>query len=122
MRTDLGDKLLSEKYFRDVVNFNEDDIIGANKVLAPLPVNEAQFVDGCAIDGYYGFSYLNADNKLQKEIIIVSGGKIFAQNGANQKVIFEGFGKGICDFAILNDKLFITNGKHYPIIYNGSNV
>lgn len=122
MRTDLGDKLLSEKYFRDVVNFNEDDIIGANKVLAPLPINEAQFVEGCAIDGYYGFSYLNADNKLQKEIIIVTGGKIFAQNGSEQKVIFEGFEQGICDFAILNDKLFITNGKHYPIIYNGSNV
>lgn len=122
MRTDLGDKLLSEKYFRDAVNFNQDDIIGANKVLAPLPMNKAQYVEGKAIDGYYGFSYLNEDNKLQKEEIIVTGGCIFSKNGSKTTLIYEGFGEGICDFAILNDKLFIANGKHYPIIYNGRNV
>lgn len=122
MRVDLGDKLLDTKYYYNVVNFNENDIIGANKVLAPAPLNKIQFSEGDAIDGIYGFSYLNKDNKLQEERIIVSGGKIFSQIGFNTKQIYEGFGKGLCDFAFLNDKLFITNGKHNPLVYNGANV
>ena len=122
MRVDLGDKLLDTKYYFNVVNFNENDIIGANKVLAPAPLNKIQFAEGEAIDGIYGFSYLNKDNKLQQERIIVSGGKIFSQIGFNTKQIYEGFGVGLCDFAFLNDKLFITNGKHYPLVYNGSNI
>ncbi len=122
MRVDLGDKLLDTKYYFNVVNFNENDIIGANKVLAPAPLNKIQFAEGEAIDGIYGFSYLNKDNKLQEERIIVSGGKIFSQIGFNTKQIYEGFGVGLCDFAFLNDKLFITNGKHYPLVYNGSNI
>ena len=122
MRVDLGDKLLDTKYFFDVVNFNENDIIGANKVLAPAPINDIQFSEGNPIDGIYGFSYLNKDNKLQEERIIISGGKIFSQIGFNTKQIYEGFGTGLCDFAFLNDKLFITNGKHYPLVYNGSNI
>ena len=122
MRVDLGDKLLDTKYYYNVVNFNENDIIGANKVLAPAPLNTVQFAEGEAIDGIYGFSYLNKDNKLQEERIIVSGGKIFSQIGSKTKQIYEGFGTGLCDFAFLNDKLFITNGKHYPLVYNGSNI
>lgn len=122
MRVDLGDKLLDTKYFYNVVNFNENDIIGANKTLAPAPINKVQFVEGAAIDGIYGFSYLDKDNKLQQERIIVSGGSIFSQIGFNTKKIYEGFGEGLCDFAFLNDKLFITNGKHYPLVYNGQNI
>ena len=122
MRTDLGDKLLDTKYFFNVVNFNENDIIGANKTLAPAPINVVQFVEGAAIDGIYGFSYLNADNKLQHERVIVSGGCIFSQVGSKTTKIYEGFETGLCDFAFLNDKLFITNGKHYPLVYNGKNV
>ena len=122
MRVDLGDKLLDTKYFYDCINFNENDIIGANKVLAPAAINKVQFSEGEAIDGIYGFSYLNKDNKLQNERIIVSGGKIFSQIGFYTKQIYEGFGTGRCDFAFLNDKLFITNGKHYPLVYNGKNI
>ncbi|MBQ1769119.1 MAG: hypothetical protein IIZ99_00245 [Turicibacter sp.] len=122
MRTDIGDKLLDTKYFYNVINFNENDIIGANKVLAPAPINTIQFVEGEAIDGIYGFSYLNKENKLQNERVIVSGGCIFSQVGSKTTKIYEGFGTGLCDFAYLNDKLFITNGKHYPLVYNGQNV
>ena len=122
MRVDLGDKLLDTKYFYNVINFNENDIIGANKVLAPAAINQVQFSEGDPIDGIYGFSYLNNENKLQNERVIVSGGKIFSQIGANTTQIYEGFEKGLCDFAFLNDKLFITNGKHYPLVYNGRNV
>ena len=43
MRVDLGDKLLDTKYFYDCINFNENDIIGANKVLAPAAINKAVF-------------------------------------------------------------------------------
>ena len=122
MRIDLGDKLLDTKYFYNVINFNENDIIGANKTLAPSETNKVQFVEDCAIDGIYGFSYLNSENKLQNERVIVTGGCIFSQVGSNTTKIYEGFETGLCDFAFLNDKLFITNGKHYPLIYNGKNV
>ena len=122
MRVDLGDKLLDTKYFYNVENFNENDIIGANKVLAPAPVNKIQFNEGNAIDGIYGFSYLDENNKLQNERIIVSGGCIYSQVGFNTTKIYEGFETGLCDFAFLNDKLFITNGKHYPLVYNGKNI
>lgn len=122
MRTDLGDKLLDVKYFRDVVNFNQNDIIGANKTLAPVAINAIEFEQGKAIDGIFGFSYLNADNKLQNVRIVITGGCIYAQNGAKTEKIYEGLETGLCDFAILNDKLFITNGKNYPLVYNGVNV
>ena len=122
MRTDLGDKLLDVKYFFDVVNYNENDIIGANKTLAPMPINQIQFSEGNPIDGIYGFSYLNNENKIQHERIVISGGSIFSQIGANTKKIYDGLEKGLCDFAFLNDKLFIANGKNYPLIYNGKNI
>ena len=122
MRTDLGDKLLDVKYFRDVVNFNQNDIIGANKTLAPVAINEIEFEQGKAIDGIFGFSYLNDDNKLQNIRLVVTGGVIYAQNGSETKKICEGMETGLCDFAILNDKVFIANGKNYPLVYNGVNV
>jgi len=116
MRTDLGDKLLDVKYFRDVVNFNQNDIIGANKTLAPVAVNATEFEQGKAIDGIFGYSYLDSDNKLQKIRIIITGGAIYAQNGSKTEKIYEGLETGLCDFAILNDKLFITNGKNGNIL------
>ena len=122
MRTDLGDKLLDVKYFRDVVNFNQNDIIGANKVLAPVAINAIEYEQGKAIDGIFGYSFLDEDNKLQNIKIIVTGGCIYAENGSKIKKIYEGLEEGLCDFAILNDKLFIANGKNYPLIYNGSNI
>ena len=122
MRVDLGDKLLDTKYFYNVINFNQDDIIGANKILAPAAVNTFQYSEGNQIDGIYGFSYLNENNELQKERIIVSGGCIYSEIGFYTKKIYEGMEIGLCDFAFLNDKLFITNGKNYPLVYNGKNI
>lgn len=121
MRTDIGDKLLDVKYFRDVVNFNQDDTVGANKVLAPISINKIEFEREKAIDGIFGFSFLDENNKTRFQEIIVTGGNIYI-NFLTPKLIYSGLEQGLCDFSILNDKLFITNGKNYPLVYDGDTV
>lgn len=118
IRSDLGDKLLSEKYFFDMLNFNQDDIVGANKVLAPAGVNRKEFVRSNPIDGIFGYISLDEENKIKKEEIIVSGGSIF-KNFLQSKEIYSGLQVGLCDFAIHMDELYITNGKDNIKIYNG---
>ena len=151
MKSDFGEKFTPQEYFYDVLNFNQDDIIGANKVLCPVLVNTYNFakassVDlvsdidniinfdqllypstsileysaGNDIDGLFEYKYLNQNNVLVTEEIIISGGNIY-KNLINPIQIYSGLGKGRCKFSVMNDQLYIANGKNYTIVYNGAN-
>lgn len=119
-RNDLGEKFVSGDYFYTVKNFNQDNIVGADKVFAPLVLPD-QYTTGIttsSVDGIYEFKYLNAGNKLVTENIKVAGGIVF-RGLNNEEIIYSGLTEGKCTFAIYQDKLFIANGKNYPLIYDG---
>lgn len=118
IRTDLGDKIVDKKYFYDLLNFNQDDIIGANKILAPSAINNVEFSKSNPIDGIFGFQYLDENNKLQKEEIIVSGGYIF-KNFTSPQTLYSELSQGLCTFTIHQDKVYIANGQDYIKVYNG---
>lgn len=124
IRNDLGDKFVNKQNYFDVQNFNQDDIIGANKIKAPIEVNKLEYERGKPIDGQAQFKYLDANNKLQTIDLVITGGKIY--KGLEDSItteIYSGLTEGAkVDFAILNDKLFIVNGSDYPLIYNGVNI
>ena len=120
-RNDLGEKFTSPEYFYDVKNFNQDDIIGANKTLCPRQVNTSQFSVGDDSDGGFEYKYLNSNSIPITEQLIVSGGNIY-RDFSKKELVYSGMQKGRCRFAVLNDKVFIVNGKDYPKVYNGSTV
>lgn len=121
IRNDFGDKFIDDSYFFDSINFNQDDIIGANKDLAPYRLNSTQFNSGKDIDGIFEYKYLNTNNALVTENIIISGGNIY-KDFYKGNLVTSGIEEGKCKFAIYQDKLFIANGKNYPKIYNGSHL
>lgn len=124
IRNDIGDKFAGQEHFFDAQNFNQDDIIGANKILAPIEVNKLEYERGKSIDGQTQFKYLDANNKLQTVDLVVTGGKIY--KGLEDSItteIYSGLTEGAkIDFAIQNDKLYLVNGINYPLLYNGENV
>ena len=126
IRNDVGKKFVPEDFFYEVSNINQDDIAGANKTLCPSIISLVDINN--PIDGLFQYSYLRSNtssfsNETIQTIVntelIVCGGKLY-KNKNVPELIYSGFQKGKCQFTILNDKVFIVNGKDYIKIYNGS--
>lgn len=119
LRTDKGKKFIPPEYLYNVQNFNYDDIVGLNMTLAPdIFYNGGTSV---SVDGIYEFKYLDSSNILQTTTICVIGGTIYKDWDTGSPIsIKTGLETGKCAFTVFNDKLFIVNGKNYPVIYNGS--
>ena len=120
IKNDNNSKQVGMEYFTDIVNFNFDktSTFGLSKVLCPK--QEIQ-IEEDNIDGIYEYRFLNQDNILTTEIIVVCGGKIYKTDiHSNKTLIYSGITKGKCSFATYQDKLFIANGKDYPFVYYGN--
>lgn len=72
------------------------------------------------IDGLFEYRYLDSNNKLQVEQIGVCNGKIYKDILSIPKIISTDISKGKCSFAVLNDCLYIANGKDYVWKYDGA--
>ena len=125
LRNDVGKKFVPIDYFYSVSNVNQDDIVGANKSLCPALISLVDLDN--PIDGIFKYSYLRSsqvpysDRTIQKMInteIIACGGKLYNSIG-HPVEFFSGMSKGKCQATILNDKLFICNGKDYIKVLNG---
>lgn len=118
-RNDIGANFTSQKYFRVADNVCYDDLDGANKILCPEAANTTEFSAGNDIDGITEYKYLDSNNVLQTQQIVVSGGNIYTNVLSTPVSVYSGMSTGKCRFAVLNDKLYIVNGKDYPLIYWG---
>lgn len=120
-RDDIGANFTSPEYLRSIENWDSDDLDGANKTLFPAIANTTEYVSGADIDGGFEYRYLDTNNVLQVVQIVVTGGQIRTNALGTTTTVYTGLTAGkICRFAVLNDKLFITNGVDYPVIYWGS--
>jgi hypothetical protein len=122
MRNDRGRKFIPNTYLYDIRNYNFDNIIGLSRIKAP----QIDYNNGgtAGIDGMFQFRYIDSSGVLQKENIIVTNGNVIkdAVNSIlSPTTIYSGLTPGHkCTFAILNDKLFISNGQDNVLVYNGT--
>jgi hypothetical protein len=122
IRTDRGPKFIGAEFCQNIVNYNFDNIIGLSRISAPNVEYDAGGTDG--IDGLFQFRYIDSSGNLQKENIIVKGGDVIKDGVDSINVattIYSGLTAGNkCSFAVLNDKLFISNGIDNVLVYNGT--
>lgn len=120
IKNDSNPKQSEAKYFYNIVNFNFESTStkGLEKTLCPK--REIQ-IGNDRVDGIYEYRFLNKDNVLVNEVIVVCDGKIYKTDiSSNKTLIYDGISKGKCSFATYQDKLFIANGKDYPFVYYGN--
>lgn len=123
-RDDVGRKFVPQEFFYSVSNITQDDIVGFNKVLCPRLIS---LVDvNSPIDGLFPYSYLNVKTcnnvTIQSVVsteVILCGGKLYTDM-RNPKLVCAGLQAGKYQSAILNDKLFLANGKDYLTVFNGA--
>lgn len=120
LRDDKGRKFVSPDYFYNIENMNYDNIIGCQRIKAP---SVEYNVGSNQIDGGFDFRYIDSVGQFQSEKIIVQGGSIVKNFLTSPSTIYTGLSAGKkCTFGILNDKLFISNGFDYPLVYDGTYV
>lgn len=120
LRDDKGRKFVSPDYFYNIENMNYDNIIGCQRIKAP---SVEYNVGSNQIDGGFDFRYIDSVGQFQSEKIIVQGGSIIKDFLTSPSTIYTGLTAGKkCTFGILNDKLFISNGFDYPLVYDGTYV
>jgi len=120
LRDDKGRKFVSPDYFYNIENMNYDGIIGCQRIKAP---SVEYNVGANQIDGGVDFRYIDSVGQFQSEKIIVQGGSIIKDFLTSLSTVYTGLTAGKkCTFGILNDKLFISNGFDYPLVYDGTYV
>ena len=119
-RNDRGRKFIGKDYLYDISNYNFDSIIGCSRINFP---NVVYNISGTAgIDGIYEFRYIGPLSTLIKENIVVVDGKVIKDFLGTSVIMHEGLTAGHkCTFAVLNDKLFISNGYDDVLVYDGTN-
>jgi hypothetical protein len=121
LRNDRSRKFIGPEYFYDMANYNFDDIIGCNRI--NFPEIEYNIGGTNGIDGMFEFRYIDVNSTLQKEYIVVVGGNIVKDFLSTPVTIYTGLtANKKCTFAVLNDKLFISNGFDDVLVYDGSYV
>lgn len=120
LRDDKGRKFVPNDYFYNIENMNYDGITGCQRIKAP---NVVYNVGSARIDGITQFRYIDSAGQFQTENIIVQNGQIIKDFLGTPSTIYTGLtAQKKCTFAILNDKLFISNGTDYPLVYDGTYV
>ena len=118
-RNDRGRKFIGTEYLFDIVNYNFDDVIGCSRINFPNVVYNIAGTAG--IEGLYEFRYIGTIGTLVKENIVVVDGKIIKNFLGTSVIMYEGLTVGHkCTFAVLNDKLFISNGYDDVLVYDGT--
>jgi hypothetical protein len=120
LRNDKGRKFIPSDYFYNIENMNYDTVTGCKKIKVP---SISYNVGDGPIDGITRFRYINASSTFVSEDIIVRNGEVIKNFLVTPVVIYQGLTHSKkCTFSILNDKLFISNGVDYPLVYDGSYV
>lgn len=121
LRNDRSRKFIGPEYFYDMANYNYDDIIGCNRI--NFPSVEYNIGGTAGIDGIYEFRYIDSSSELQIESIAVVNGNVIKDFLGTPTTIYTGLTAGNkCTFAVLNDKLFISNGVDDVLVYDGTYV
>lgn len=120
LRDDKGRKFVPADYFYNIENMNYDGITGCQRIKAP---SVEYNVGSARIDGMTQFRYIDSVGQFQTENICIQNGSIIKDFLTSPTTIYTGLtAQKKCTFGILNDKLFISNGFDYPLVYDGTYV
>lgn len=97
-------------------NFPNVGVQGLEKILMPERIND---LGSGNVDGIFEYRFLDSTNKLQVQKIGVCNGSIYKDILSTPVLLRSGITPGKCSFAVLNDKLYIANGKDYVYVYDG---
>jgi hypothetical protein len=119
LKNDENIKQIPNNYFYDILNFNfsNEGLLGIEKITFPERINA--IIQDKKIDGLFEYKYLDKNNILQTEFIGVCNGCIYKDILTTPILLKTGLDTGKVSFSILNDQLFIANGKNYIQVYNG---
>ena len=124
LRNDRGRKFIPNDFYFNINNYNYDNIIGADRIKCPNIEYDSSLSFG--IDGIFQYRYIDATSTLKKLNIVVVGGNVVIHainSGTPASTIYTGLTENNkCSFAVLNDKLFISNGVDNVIVYDGTYV
>lgn len=98
-------------------NFPNVGLSGLEKILMPERVTD---LGSGNVDGLFEYSFLDSNNKKQTQAIGINNGSIYKDVLTTPVLLRSGITTGKCTFAILNDKLYIANGKDYVYVYDGA--
>ena len=99
---------------------NYDGVTGCQRIKAP---SVEYNVGSARIDGMTQFRYIDSVGQFQTENICIQNGSIIKDFLSSPTTIYTGLtAQKKCTFGILNDKLFISNGFDYPLVYDGTYV
>lgn len=99
---------------------NYDGITGCQRIKAP---SIEYSVGSERIDGITQFRYIDSTGQFQTEDICVQNGNVIKDFLTSPVTVYSGLtAEKKCTFGILNDKLFISNGFDYPLVYDGTYV
>ncbi len=99
---------------------NYDGITGCQRIKAP---SIEYSVGSERIDGITQFRYIDSTGQFQTEDICVQNGNVIKDFLTSPVTVYSGLNaEKKCTFGILNDKLFISNGVDYPLVYDGNYV
>ena len=120
LRDDKGRKFVPQDYFYNIQNMNYDSITGCQRIKAP---SVEYNVGSERIDGITQFRYIDTAGQFQTENICVQNGNVIKDFLTSPVTVHTGLTpEKKCTFGILNDKLFISNGTDFPIVYDGTYV
>ncbi len=120
LRDDKGRKFVPADYFYNIENMNYDGITGCQRIQAP---SVEYNVGANRVDGITQFRYIDSVGQFVTENICVQNGSIIKDFLSSPTTIYTGLtAQKKCTFGILNDKLFISNGFDYPLVYDGTYV
>jgi len=120
LRDDKGRKFVPQDYFYNIQNMNYDSITGCQRIKAP---SVEYNVGSERIDGITQFRYIDTAGQFQTENICVQNGNVIKDFLTSPVTVHTGLtAEKKCTFGILNDKLFISNGTDFPIVYDGTYV
>lgn len=122
IKNDSNPKQSGMEYFYDITNFNFEDssVMGLSKVQCPTQI--FNIASETKVDGIFEYRFLDNDNKLKTENIVVCDGKIWKVDLQlfTKQELYSGIAIGRCSFAVYQDKLFIANGKNNVLVYYGA--
>ena len=120
LRDDKGRKFVPQDYFYNIENMNYDSITGCQRIKAP---SVEYNIGSERIDGITQFRYIDTAGQFQTENVCVQNGNVIKDFLTSPVTVHTGLtAQKKCTFGILNDKLFISNGTDFPVVYDGTYV
>tara|TARA_R110002012_G_scaffold309907_1_gene517272 strand:- start:12604 stop:14409 length:1806 start_codon:yes stop_codon:yes gene_type:complete len=120
VRNEREKKFVPHDYLYDAVNVNFDSMTGVDRING---ISEsASFSSSNRVCGIFEFIYEKASATITENIAVVNG-NVYKNIFDTPVIVYSGLSlTEKCDFTVLNDRLFITNGTNYPLLYDGTYV